>query len=84
MTVLESNHSQQLISAAHEGDQGRDGMTHGIPDPRNQLLKSVSEMMWMDHWIRGKPKFQWKDVLKTLEEAEVRAGIASPATSSAR
>ncbi|HJU74297.1 MAG TPA: S9 family peptidase [Gemmatimonadaceae bacterium] len=60
------------------------GMTHGIPDPRNQLLKSVSEMMWMDHWIRGKPKFQWKDVLKTLEEAEVRAGIASPATSSAR
>ncbi|MGQ0538913.1 MAG: prolyl oligopeptidase family serine peptidase, partial [Gemmatimonadaceae bacterium] len=60
------------------------GSTHGIPDPRNQLLKSVSEMMWMEHWIRGKPRFQWKDVLKTLEEAEAKAGVVSPATSEAR
>jgi dipeptidyl aminopeptidase/acylaminoacyl peptidase len=58
------------------------GFTHGIPDPRNQLLKSVSELMWMEQWIRGKPKFQWKDVLKTLEEAEARSGIAT--TSDAR
>ncbi|MGH7713848.1 MAG: S9 family peptidase, partial [Gemmatimonadaceae bacterium] len=53
------------------------GTTHGIPDPRNQLLKGVAEMMWMEQWIRGKPKFQWKDVLKTLEEAEARSGIAT-------
>jgi dipeptidyl aminopeptidase/acylaminoacyl peptidase len=58
------------------------GMTHGIPDPRNQLLKGVAEMMWMERWIRGKPKFQWKDVLKTLEQAEARSGIAT--TSDAR
>ncbi|MFP5354678.1 MAG: S9 family peptidase [Gemmatimonadota bacterium] len=45
------------------------GNTHGIPDPRNQLLKSVSEKAWMDHWILGKGKFQWQDVLKTLEES---------------
>lgn len=44
------------------------GMTHGIPDPRNQLLKSVAEKSWMDHWILGKGKFQWQEVLKTLEE----------------
>ncbi len=44
------------------------GFTHGIPDPRNQLLKSVAEKAWMDHWILGKGKFQWQEVLKTLEE----------------
>lgn len=46
------------------------GETHGIPDPRNQLVKSVSEMAWMDYWVRGSGrKFGWRDVLKTLEEA---------------
>ena len=44
------------------------GSTHGIPDPRNQLVKSVAEKAWMDHWILGKGKFQWRDVLKTLED----------------
>lgn len=53
------------------------GSTHGIPDPRNQLLKGVAEMMWMEQWIRGKPKFQWKDVLKTLEETQAKTGIAT-------
>lgn len=43
------------------------GMTHGIPDPRNQYLKSVSEKAWMDHWIKGAPKFRWEDVLQSLE-----------------
>lgn len=47
------------------------GETHGIPDPRNQLVKSVSEMAWMDYWVRGTGRrFAWRDVLKTLEEAE--------------
>ncbi|GAC1409149.1 MAG: S9 family peptidase [Gemmatimonadaceae bacterium] len=44
------------------------GTTHGIPDPRNQLLKSVAEMAWMDYWVRGSgKKFAWRDVLKTLD-----------------
>ncbi|HYU53291.1 MAG TPA: prolyl oligopeptidase family serine peptidase [Gemmatimonadaceae bacterium] len=44
------------------------GSTHGIPDPRNQLLKSVAEMAWMDYWVRGSGKrFAWRDVLKTLD-----------------
>jgi dipeptidyl aminopeptidase/acylaminoacyl peptidase len=45
------------------------GDTHGIPDPRNQLVKSVSEMAWMDYYVRGiGNKFSWRDVLKTLED----------------
>jgi dipeptidyl aminopeptidase/acylaminoacyl peptidase len=43
------------------------GSTHGIPDPRNRLLKSVAEKSWMDKWILGKGDFKWQDVLKTLE-----------------
>lgn len=49
------------------------GMSHGIPDPRNQLLKSVAEKAWMDKWILGKGGFKWQDVLKTLEEGETKA-----------
>ncbi len=46
------------------------GSTHGIPDARNRLLKSVSEMAWMDHWVRGMGEgFDWDMVLSTLEEA---------------
>jgi dipeptidyl aminopeptidase/acylaminoacyl peptidase len=46
------------------------GSSHGIPDPRNQLVKSVSEMAWMDYYVRGMgQKFSWRDVLKTLEKA---------------
>ena len=44
------------------------GNTHGIPDPRNQLVKSVAEMAWMDKYVRGQGNFNWKMVLKTLEE----------------
>jgi dipeptidyl aminopeptidase/acylaminoacyl peptidase len=46
------------------------GDSHGIPDPRNQLVKAVSEMAWMDYYVRGLgEKFAWRDVLKTLESA---------------
>jgi dipeptidyl aminopeptidase/acylaminoacyl peptidase len=46
------------------------GDTHGIPDPRNRLVKAVAEMAWMDYYVRGKGnKFVWRDVLKTLEKA---------------
>ena len=45
------------------------GNTHGIPDPRNQYVKSVSEMAWLDYYVRGKGrKFSWRDVLESLEE----------------
>ena len=44
------------------------GRSHGIPDPRNRLVKAVSEMAWMDHYVRGiGDKFEWKQVLETLE-----------------
>ena len=49
------------------------GFTHGIPDPRNQLVKSVSEMAWMDYYVRGMgKKFAWRDVLKTLDDEAAR------------
>ena len=45
------------------------GNSHGIPDARNQYVKSVSEMAWMDYYVRGKGrKFSWRDVLESLEE----------------
>jgi dipeptidyl aminopeptidase/acylaminoacyl peptidase len=47
------------------------GGTHGIPDARNQLLKSTAEMAWMDYWVRSSGhRFAWRDVLRTVEEAK--------------
>ena len=47
------------------------GNSHGIPDPRNRLVKSVSEKAWMDHYVLGTgDRFAWRDVLRTLEAAE--------------
>ena len=54
------------------------GNTHGIPDPRNRLLKSVAEKSWMDKWILGKGDFRWRDVLKTLEERATVTSTSSP------
>jgi len=43
------------------------GNSHGIPDARNQLVKAVSEMAWMDYYVRGQGgKFSWRMVLETL------------------
>jgi dipeptidyl aminopeptidase/acylaminoacyl peptidase len=54
------------------------GRSHGIPDPRNRLVKAVSEMAWMDHYVRGiGEKFEWEQVLKTLEE-EAEEGKEKP------
>ena len=45
------------------------GDTHGIPDARNQFVKSMSEMAWMDYYVRGSgKKFSWRSVLDTLDE----------------
>ena len=47
------------------------GTTHGIPDARNQFVKSVSEMAWMDYYVRGKgERFSWRDVLTSVEKAK--------------
>ncbi len=47
------------------------GTTHGIPDPRNRLLKAVAEFRWFEKWIRGKPGwFHWRELLKTLDDTE--------------
>ena len=47
------------------------GRTHGISQPRNRLVKAMSEMAWMDYYVRGiGNKFEWQDVLKTLNEKE--------------
>jgi dipeptidyl aminopeptidase/acylaminoacyl peptidase len=45
------------------------GTTHGIPDPRNQYLKAVAEFAWFEKWIRGKPGFSWKDLLKSIDDS---------------
>lgn len=45
------------------------GNSHGIPDARNQYVKAVSEMAWMDYWVRGVgEKFSWKQVLESLPD----------------
>jgi hypothetical protein len=57
------------------------GASHGIPDPRNRLVKSMSEMAWMNYWVLGTgSKFAWRDVLKTLEDlpAESKPTIKGP------
>ncbi len=48
------------------------GQSHGIPDTRNQLVKAVSEMAWMDYYVRGQgTRFAWRSVLDTVaDEAE--------------
>jgi dipeptidyl aminopeptidase/acylaminoacyl peptidase len=53
------------------------GQSHGIPDARNQLLKSVAEKSWMDKWILGKGGFRWQDVLKTLEEGAPQKAVTT-------
>jgi len=56
------------------------GNTHGIPDVRNQYLKAVAEMSWMDYHVRGSgKKFAWRDVLKSVEtNGPQLAGEAMP------
>ena len=54
------------------------GQSHGIPDARNRLVKSVSEMAWMDYYVRGiGEKFDWEMVIETLEEPETDPTVVS-------
>ena len=55
------------------------GNTHGIPDPRNQLLKSTAEQAWMDYYVRKSGhKFAWRDVLKTVEDPKPQPVALTP------
>ncbi|MDA1102328.1 MAG: S9 family peptidase [Gemmatimonadetes bacterium] len=54
------------------------GRSHGIPDARNRLVKAVSEMSWMDHYVRGIGEtFEWQQVLETLESGAERPRAVS-------
>ncbi|HEV8385634.1 MAG TPA: S9 family peptidase, partial [Candidatus Acidoferrales bacterium] len=45
--------------------------SHGITDPRYQMVKMVAEFNWFEKWIKGKPGwFEWKTLLATLEDAK--------------
>ncbi len=56
------------------------GNTHGIPDPRNQLVKATAEKAWMDFYVRRSGrKFAWRDVLKTVETATNTTAPVQPA-----
>jgi dipeptidyl aminopeptidase/acylaminoacyl peptidase len=45
------------------------GNTHGITEPRNQLVKAVAEFNWFEKWIRGKQVWlDWKELLKTVKD----------------
>ena len=58
------------------------GSSHGIPDARNRLLKSVSEMAWMDYYVREIGNgFEWDLILSTVGEVE---DAPEPATASDR
>src|SRR5262245_38749302 len=51
------------------------GQSHGIPDVRNQYLKAVAEMSWMEYYVRGiGKKFAWRVVLKSVEGSPQLAG----------
>ncbi len=50
------------------------GNTHGIPDTRNQYLKAIAEFAWFEKWIRGKPWFTWKELLKSVADSTAAAG----------
>jgi dipeptidyl aminopeptidase/acylaminoacyl peptidase len=56
------------------------GTTHGIPDARNQYLKAVAEMSWMNYYVRNSgKKFAWRDVLTSVESGGPQmAGEARP------
>lgn len=55
------------------------GQSHGIPDARNQFVKSMAEMAWMDYYVRGQgKKFAWRSVLDTLEDDAGAARKPSP------
>lgn len=44
------------------------GNTHGIPDPRNQVVKMTAEFNWFEKWIKGKEGwFSWKELVDSVK-----------------
>jgi hypothetical protein len=44
-------------------------------------VKSVSEMAWMDYYVRGMgKKFAWRDVLQTLENEAAKPKVTTEGT----
>jgi len=53
--------------------------SHGISDPRYQMVKMVAEFNWFEKWIKGKQGwFEWKELLATLEEPKTGEEKAAP------
>ena len=58
------------------------GTTHGITDPRNQLVKMVAEFNWFEKYIRGKPGwFEWKELLATVKDDKAEEKKTEKSTS---
>jgi dipeptidyl aminopeptidase/acylaminoacyl peptidase len=54
--------------------------THGITDPRYQMVKMVAEFNWFEKWIKGQPGwFEWKTLLATLDEPKEEKKSEKPA-----
>jgi dipeptidyl aminopeptidase/acylaminoacyl peptidase len=61
------------------------GNTHGITEPRNQLVKAVSEFNWMEKWIRGKDGWlDWNELNKTVRAGSNQSGPSAPPPSEDR
>ena len=44
---------------------------HGLSNPRNQLVKAMSELGWFEKWIRGADHWlDWSEVLEMAEQVE--------------
>jgi dipeptidyl aminopeptidase/acylaminoacyl peptidase len=44
---------------------------HGLSNPRNQLVKAMSELGWFEKWIRGADHWlDWAEVLETARRVE--------------
>jgi dipeptidyl aminopeptidase/acylaminoacyl peptidase len=59
------------------------GSTHGITEPRNQMVKMVSEFNWFEKWIKGKETWlDWNELLETLKDQKSEEKKEDPAGSS--
>ena len=53
------------------------GEPHGLQQPRNQLVKAMSELGWFEMWIRGADTWlDWREVLDMTER--IKSGQATP------
>ncbi|HEX9582473.1 MAG TPA: prolyl oligopeptidase family serine peptidase, partial [Gemmatimonadales bacterium] len=61
------------------------GDSHGIPDPRNRMVKAMAEKAWMDYYVRGVgERFAWQEVRRDLLKTLDGSGAEGRPVSSAR